>query len=93
MLQKCGVNCNECYVFQKECPGCGEVGGKPYWTHYIGGGPCPVYQCCEEKAVHNCGECRELPCKLWYDLKDPSISDDEHLNSINKRVTLLKEGK
>ncbi|MDS1028883.1 DUF3795 domain-containing protein [Bacillota bacterium LX-D] len=92
MINKCGLCCNECYAFQKECPGCEEVCGKPFWTEYIGGEPCPVYKCCEEKAFQNCGKCNELPCKKWYDLKDPSLSDEEHLNSINKRVSLLSEG-
>lgn len=90
MLSKCGINCSECYAYTKECAGCEEVSGKPFWTGHIGGGPCPVYKCCGDKEYTNCGKCSQLPCKEWIDLKDPSLSDEEHMESINKRVKLLK---
>ena len=93
MLSKCGLNCQECYAFQKECAGCEEIYGKPFWTEHIGGRQCPIYQCCHEKTFENCGKCIEMPCKKWVDLKDPSISDEEHLDSIKKRVSLLKKEK
>lgn len=93
MINKCGAFCPECYAFKKECPGCKEVGGKVYWTEYIGEETCPVFKCCENKKIDSCGGCSELPCKKWYDLKDPSLSDEEHLNSINRRVALLRERK
>jgi len=91
MINKCGCSCETCHSFQKECPGRNEVGGKPYWTQYIGGATCPVYACCDDKAYSNCGKCSALPCKLWFKIKDPSLSDEEHLRSIKERVCNLKE--
>jgi hypothetical protein len=40
---------------------------------------------------NNCGKCSSLPCKMWYDLKDPSLSEEEHINSINERTNILKK--
>jgi len=91
MYTRCGLNCRECYAFSKECPGCEEVKGKPFWTEQIGGGSCVIYKCCVEKDFQNCGECSSLPCKIWYELKDPSVSDEEHLNSIKERLSILRE--
>lgn len=93
MINKCGLYCNQCYAFKKECPGCEQVSGKPFWTEHIGGKPCPIYMCCQSKNLVNCGECSELPCKIWYNLKDPSLSYEQHMESINKRVDALKQSK
>ena len=30
------------------------------------------------------GQCSELPCKKFIDLKDPDISDEQHYKSIDK---------
>lgn len=91
MLQACGANCEGCPSFQKECAGCDQIKGKVYWAQYIGQVICPMYQCCHDKALKHCGSCSELPCKMWYEIKDPSYSDEEHIHSINERVRLLKE--
>lgn len=93
MINRCGCFCDGCKAHQKECPGCVETVGEPYWTQYIGGGKCPVYACCGEKAYAHCGECGELPCKIWYDLKDPSLSEEEHLQSILERVHTLQKAR
>jgi len=90
MLQACGANCEECPSFQKECQGCHVLQGKVYWAEYIGVEVCPVYQCCQDKELAHCGGCAELPCKMWYELKDPTWSDEEQMASIKKRVQLLK---
>ncbi|MDP4182162.1 MAG: DUF3795 domain-containing protein [Bacillota bacterium] len=90
MLTKCGANCNECRVFGSECSGCEENCGKPCWNELIGGEKCPIYKCCENNQFNNCGMCGSLPCKIWYELKDPSMSDAEHIESVNRRVGILK---
>jgi len=90
MLQVCGANCEECTSFKKECQGCDVIQGKVFWAEYVGKEVCPMYQCCKDKALDHCGGCAELPCKMWYEIKDPNWSDEEHINSINERVRLLK---
>jgi hypothetical protein len=90
MITKCGLDCKECYAYEKECTGCEAVCGQPFWTEHVEGGQCPLFKCCMEKEHASCGACGELPCNKWYDLKDPSMTDDEHQNSINKRVKILK---
>ncbi|HYH03775.1 MAG TPA: DUF3795 domain-containing protein [Bacillota bacterium] len=90
MLTKCGIDCNECYAFSKDCPGCEAVAGQPFWTEQVGVTTCAVYQCCAAKDFENCGKCQDLPCRIWYDLKDPSMSDADHVSSINRRAGLLK---
>lgn len=91
MVNRCGCYCDECNSFQKECKGCHEICGKVYWAEYIGEDTCPIFKCCDEKKIDKCGRCSEIPCKKWYELKDPSLSDEEHLSSIDKRVKLLME--
>ncbi|NLI14231.1 MAG: DUF3795 domain-containing protein [Peptococcaceae bacterium] len=91
MITVCGLYCHGCPSFQKECNGCREVYGKPYWVQYIGEEVCPLFKCCQDKGVENCGKCNVIPCKKWYDLKDPSLSEEEHIKSINDRVAALKD--
>jgi len=45
----------------------------------------------QEKALPNCGACVELPCKLFNELKDPNISEEEHQKSILQRVVNLRK--
>lgn len=91
MLSLCGAKCEECTSYKTECGGCKHTQGKVMWTQYIGQDTCPIYKCCQEKTLEHCGGCQQLPCKIWYEIKDPSWSDAEHLHSINERVKLLKE--
>lgn len=91
MLTVCGIDCSGCSLFGKECSGCRELCGRVYWVQYIGAEVCPLVQCCEDKGVSDCGKCSELPCGKWYDLKDPNISEDDHLTSIHERVAVLKK--
>jgi hypothetical protein len=32
-----------------------------------------------------------LPCRMFYELKDPAISDSEHQQSIQQRVYNLRQ--
>lgn len=90
MMTVCGVFCSECSLYEKECQGC--VEGKPFWAvDFIEeeDKTCPLYKCSMERKYPNCGKCDELPCQKWRDVKDPSISEEAHLQSINERVAVL----
>jgi hypothetical protein len=92
----CDIACIECNknneeFFENPCKGCNEVKGKLFWTQYLGLDTCPIYNCCvHEKQLDHCGKCTELPCAIYFNTKDPSISDEEFKQSIQERVDLLK---
>ncbi len=88
----CGINCNECAFFNKECKGCFEVSGKTFWASDINEkGICPLFDCSiNKKGYKDCGQCADLPCKIFKEMKDPNISDVEHMESIEKRVYNLR---
>lgn len=92
-MNRCGCSCEECASWPDECPGCDATRGRVYWTRYIGAVVCPVYACCGEKAHNDCGECSEIPCETWFELKDPALSDEEHERSIGTRVQNLTRSK
>lgn len=89
----CGLICNDCTVFPKECHGCLAVEGMPYWTKDVtSNGVCPLYDCAvNQKRYHHCGDCPDLPCQMFVDLKDPAISDAEHRELLKKRVANLRK--
>jgi hypothetical protein len=91
-LSLCGCECGECaYLLNSQCAGCEAIKGKAWWTRHIGEDVCPVYHCAVlEKKIGHCGRCAELPCRLYYDLKDPAITDEEHLKGITVRANKLK---
>lgn len=91
-ISACGLICDECPFFQKECKGCFQMKGKPFWTaDATPKGICPLFDCSiNEKKLKNCGNCSELPCKIFLELKDPNVTDIEHQISIQKRVALLQ---
>lgn len=91
MLARCGLDCNDCYAYPKDCTGCEAVMGKPYWTKEVGEEQCRLYRCSLDRGHTHCGKCAELPCKMWYEAKDPSWSDAEHREEIKKRVARLKK--
>lgn len=93
MLTKCGVDCSTCPSYEKDCAGCEAIKGNVYWTEHIGGGTCPIYKCCEDNSHEHCGKCGSLPCNTWKELKDPSMTDEQHLDALNQRVKLLREMK
>lgn len=89
MLSVCGVDCGGCSYHGKECAGCSEVQGNVFWVQYINADCCPIYQCVREKQLASCGQCGDIPCKTWYELKDPQWSEAEHQESIKKRLAAL----
>jgi hypothetical protein len=92
VISACGIICDSCPFYNKGCIGCNEVKGKPFWTKDMPTGICQLFDCAVNiKQYKSCGECPELPCKLFYELKDPNISEEEHQASIINRVKVLKE--
>ncbi|MDR0490882.1 MAG: DUF3795 domain-containing protein [Oscillospiraceae bacterium] len=91
LLSPCGVDCESCDYF-KSCGGCNATGGKPFYLKDFGMEICPIYDCSvNKKGYKSCVECSKLPCKIFYDWKDPRMSDEEHTNSINERTKALKD--
>jgi hypothetical protein len=91
MLSVCGLVCDECEFFNKTCTGCINVKGSTFWAADMPTKVCPLYDCSvNSKDLKNCGGCQELPCKLFLDMKDPNSTEEQHQESIKKRVALLK---
>jgi hypothetical protein len=90
MLCVCGADCSSCPSFGRECAGCETLKGKVYWAEYDGKDVCPYYQCVKDKRLKHCGECSDIPCALWYSLKDPNMTDEQHEASIRERVEIFK---
>ena len=87
----CGIYCGECPFLGSQCSGCGAVKGKPFWTEELPDKICPFYDCCRNrKKLQHCGLCPEFPCRLFYDLKDPNMTEEEHLKGLNDRIEALK---
>jgi len=94
MLSVCGIDCGMCPSLFKECHGgCQAVAGKVYWTKQVGVTVCQLYQCVTDKKISDCGACEKLPCEMWFSLKDPSLTDEEHRVSIKDRVVRLKSAR
>ena len=91
-LAPCGIKCGEYEACQAAgCSDCHTVQGKPFFLEDFGVEICPLYDCpVNKKGFNTCAECEELPCDIYYNWRDPSMSDEEHINSINERVKVLK---
>ena len=88
MISACGLLCGECEFYEKSCEGCDNIKGVVFWMN---GDICPFYKCAVvEHELKNCGDCSEIPCDMFYKIKDPNITEEKHLESINKRVSRLK---
>ncbi len=93
-ISNCGLACNECRFYKTKCDGCYKVNGITFWANELEDKICPIYKCCiNEKGYKNCGDCNELPCDTFTKLKEPGISDDEHLINIKNRINRLKLSK
>lgn len=95
-LSPCGIDCanGECKEYGKTCKGCNSIKGEIFWAKYMGAKICPIYDCSVNDNKHShCGQCEKLPCKIHYDCKDPSLTDEQHKEGINKRAALLKSKK
>jgi hypothetical protein len=82
----CGLYCGECRELGKQCAGCGNVEGRPFWTSHMKGGICPLHDCCRNtKRLEHCGLCEELPCKAFSELRDPDLSDEKFAETLEAR--------
>ena len=91
IISCCGCVCSDCKFFGNTCKGCGAEKGAPYWVAYAELNTCPIYSCCiSERKYKKCSECGELPCYNYYDMKDPSMTDEEHNKTVVDRIKTLK---
>lgn len=92
ILSACGLICDECEYFNNTCTGCINVKGSTFWAvEMLPDKVCPLYDCSVNRnSFRNCGDCGELPCKMFREMKDPSLSDEKHQKSIVKRVSALR---
>lgn len=86
LAASCGLYCGSCEYLEDKCSGCGHIAGKPFWTAEFGVEVCPLYACCvNDKRLEHCGECAELPCKLFLEFHDPALSPEEAEASVRER--------
>jgi hypothetical protein len=87
----CGASCPECnYLLAGECAGCSAIKGKVFWAKYFSADVCPIYECVTiKKHLNDCGQCPDMPCNLWRDLKDPHYTDEQHAAGIAERAARL----
>ena len=92
LLSACGLICDECEFFNKTCTGCINVKGSTFWAkEMMVTKVCPMYDCSVNKREYkNCGGCKELPCNLFREMKDPNSTEEEHRKSVITRVTRLR---
>jgi hypothetical protein len=88
----CGIYCGGCHYLGSLCKGCGRVEGKPFWASQVPSGVCPLYDCCRlGKKLEHCGLCQEFPCKMFLELRDPSMSDEAFQKSLDERQANLRK--
>lgn len=91
LISVCGMNCGGCYCFGKMCNGCNACDGKVF--HAPEGKSCLIYDCVRnDKGMHDCGKCGEVPCEIWLNTRDPKFSDEEFNKNIAMRVQILRKG-
>ena len=92
LLSPCGIDCERCDYYKSCGGGCHKIEGKPFYLKDFGVDVCPVYDCpVTKKGYKTCAECAELPCQIFHDWKDPSMTEEAHINSINERTKILKD--
>lgn len=86
----CGLYCGPCEYHGNKCNGCGHEKGKPFWTTLAKVEICPLYDCCvNKKELEHCGLCGELPCAMFKEFTDPSLSPEEARKSVLSRQSEL----
>ena len=92
-VSACGILCESCPQHVDCSGGCQECGGKPFFLKDFGVEVCPIYDCAVVvKGYTTCGECADLPCQIFFDWKDPSMSDEAHQQSVDARAEALRNG-
>ena len=92
VLSACGLICDECEYYEKECNGCIAVSGQTFWAkEMMPNKTCPLFNCAvNEKGYRHCGDCAEVPCATFLNMKDPNSTEEEHQKSLKERVGRLK---
>lgn len=92
ILSVCGLSCDECEHYSKTCTGCTNVKGSTFWAiEMMPSKVCPLYDCSvNRRGYKNCGECDELPCNMFREMKDPGSTEEQHQASLIKRVAALR---
>lgn len=88
----CGVVCEKCKHFKKQCNGCQAVNGKPFWIKFMNVKMCHIYNCCiNKKKIINCGLCNEFPCEdfMKIETNDPNFTPEKAKKSAEKRKAEL----
>ena len=92
LISCCGSDCSTCYCYGKMCLGCNAACGKVF--HCPEGEECKIYHCCRTvNGYKSCGECDKLPCDLILNTRDPNMTEEEFMKSVEERVNRLKENK
>lgn len=93
MLSVCGLICSDCEYYQEPCAGCRAVKGSTFWAvEMLPSQVCPLFDCSvNKKELESCGGCNDLPCKLFAEMKDPALSDKEHIRMLDVRVKRLRK--
>ncbi len=91
-LSCCGLVCADCEYFNKSCTGCYAVHGQTFWAiEMVSSQVCPLYDCAvNERGYESCGDCSELPCDTFRQMKDPALSDEEHEKMLQVRIDRLR---
>ena len=88
-LSACATDCSACSLFGNPFTGCNKASGKVFYLP--GGKPCGIYSCCVSKHRYaTCASCDQVPCHIWQDTRDPSLTDEQFEESISSRVATLK---
>jgi hypothetical protein len=92
ILSACGLICSDCEFLGNQCTGCHAVKGQTFWaTEHLPAKVCPLYDCSVNKRSYkDCGDCLEVPCQVFREMKDPNSTDEEHQKSLIDRVARLK---
>ena len=89
LISCCGMDCSTCYCYGKMCQGCNAACGKVF--HCAEGEECAIYHCCRTKnGFKSCGECDKLPCEIILGTRDPNLSEEEFMKTVEERVMRLK---
>ncbi len=92
-LSNCGLVCADCEFYEKTCTGCYAVQGSTFWAkEMMPDKVCPLYKCAvNDRGYESCGDCGELPCATFIQMKDPALSDEEHQKMLLVRVKRLRD--
>jgi len=87
----CGYSCSCCEHLGRECPGCTETAGKPFWTAYVDIETCPIYECCvTERKFPHCGRCPDLMCERFTRFKDPDMTEEQARDVLSRMEAELR---